>query len=222
MHRHTQYSVTQQILLILLLGISGAPFAWANSSQIFHVEMIVFARENIATYRTADAAETPQLRQQPIEILAFTPTTAPTPYHFLAENALQLNATLSALLLSNRYQILMHSAWLQPITAANNPGPAVHITGGEHYAPESEEDEQWQIDGLLWLTRSPNGLNVALNLLLNEPDEQHKTRALPLVQQQRTRSGELLYFDHPAYGVLLLIAPHTANASASTSKRIDG
>ena len=217
-----------QILIISLLACSAPLLSCAKPKHWHHVEMIVFSRDSIEQPAAGRTLENAGKQQKPIELLLsnFSNPMDPIAFSTLPEEALLLNREINKLLLSNKYQIIMHTGWLQPITSGKHARP-IHFVGGENFAaeamnakPNSSEDGEWQIDGLLWLRKLRGYYSVRLNVALKQPlgdtididDDNGEIpqmfKSLQLSQQQRAHNKELLYFDHPGFGILLKLSPY--------------
>lgn len=177
----------------------------------------------------------------------------------LSPSEMTLAAAASQLDRSGRYRTLLVTGWRQPGYAANqalpvrvrNLGASVQIpspdsTPGAFHQRPSEP----AVDGVVRMHRS-RYLHVMIDLLYLRPDAAPAVgEALPLAattsmdlqdalatptvfrlsSMRRIRSGELHYFDHPMFGVLLRATPigvHNqpepdADPAASGSDESDG
>ena len=155
-------------------------------------------------------------------------------YSALAGSSLNLAGIAGSLERSSRYKLLMHRAWLQPIT---NQQTHILIQTGKRY------DEMYEIDGTLNLNRNRYlHMNVDLwftkfipkynhqeflqfkelqidedtrnkyPVLISrakEKDTHEPTQSYRILQSRRMRSDEVHYIDHPLLGLILLVQRFT-------------
>ena len=135
-----------------------------------------------------------------------------------------MNKTQNLLTNNSKYQIILHEAWTQQILnqpfSSNQP---IHIFGGENYG--DTDNPIWQIDGILNITKN-NYFNIKTNLLLTEqknelPNNLNNIPLSPysdslasftLENSDRMRSNQPYYFDHPLFGMLVLISKSSSNS----------
>jgi hypothetical protein len=147
--------------------------------------------------------------------LATAPKDGEFRFRLLRPEELQLNDSYRRIRALGAYVPLLHAGWLQP------------------GLPEAESRP---FDLALVGARNPRGnvrlhlsrfLHVSLDLTYQEPPAASQAAALPvfgneltelaiaphyrLVTSRQARSGELHYFDHPAFGVLVRITPVTVD-----------
>jgi hypothetical protein len=145
----------------------------------------------------------------------------PLSFRLLAPEQLQLNNEYRKLTNLGAYRAVLHAGWVQPglpdeqakpfdLTLLGVTNPRGHVR--------------------VYLSRF---LHVALDLSYEDgapatkPGETAgndlREIALPpsyrLVTERQTRSGELHYFDHPAFGVLVKVTPVPTTNSGSTGRR---
>ena len=155
-------------------------------------------------------------------------------YSALTGSRLNLAGIAGSLKRSSRYELLMHRAWLQPIT---NQQTHILIQTGKRY------DEIYEIDGTLNLNRTRYlHMNVDLwftkfipkynyqeflqfkelqideetrnkyPILIsraNEKDTHEPAQSYRMLQSRRMRSDEIHYIDHPLFGLILLVQRFT-------------
>jgi hypothetical protein len=207
----------------------------------YQVEIIVFAHrefdageerfpQELAPLRADSLLEVP-LYVEPSpplttdEPIAATPEPAPTPvddplaFRLLAPEQLQLNNEYRRLTNVSAYRTVLHAGWVQP---------------------GLPEDQAKPFDLTLLGVANPRGtvrvylsrfLHVSLDISYQDataptaepPGNELREVALPpryrLTTERQTRSGELHYFDHPAFGVLVKITPVPTGNSSSTGRR---
>ena len=151
-------------------------------------------------------------------------------YFTLTGSQLNLGGIAGSLRRSSRYELLMHRAWLQPITTQNAP---ILIQTGKRY------DERYEIDGTINLNRN-RYLHMNVDLWFTEfiPKYNHQEafqvkdveldaetrkryptliaranqkntheplQSYRMVQSRRMRSDEIHYIDHPLFGMVLSV-----------------
>ena len=151
-------------------------------------------------------------------------------YANLGDKELGLAGIARSLKRSSRYDLLIHQAWLQPITSTDTP---ILVQGGKRY------DEVYEIDGTLTLSRKrylhinadlwftkfmpkynhqepthikdleideetiknfPTLVAQAMEKNTHEPSHPYR-----LLQSRRMRSDEMHYLDHPLFGLIVLV-----------------
>ena len=150
------------------------------------------------------------------------PADDPLAFRLVAPDQLQLNTEYRKLANGGAYHPLLHAGWVQPGLS---------------------EDQAKPFDlGLLGVT-NPRGsvrvylsrfLHVSLDISYQEGTAAGIPNAEPfgnelrevvfapryrLTTERQTRSGELHYFDHPAFGVLVKVTPVQPANSGSTGRR---
>jgi hypothetical protein len=160
--------------------------------------------------------------------IAVPPEPAPAPaddplaFRLLAPEQLQLNNEYRKLTSVSAYRTLLHAGWVQP---------------------GLPEDQAKPFDLTLLGVANPRGnvrvylsrfLHVSLDISYEDttaaaaptaepPGNELREVALPpryrLVTERQTRSGELHYFDHPVFGVLVKVTPVQPTNSGSTGRR---
>ena len=210
----------------------------------YQVEIIVFAHREFDAGEEHFAQELAPLRAdqsllevplyvQPSPPLTTGPATAapdpasapvddPLAFRLLAADQLQLNTEYRKLTNGGAYRPVLHAGWVQP---------------------GLPEDQAKPFDLALLGVRNPRGsvrvylsrfLHVSLDVSYQdgtapaapatEPvgNELREVALAPryrLNTERQTRSGELHYFDHPAFGVLVRVTPVQPANSGSTGRR---
>jgi len=150
------------------------------------------------------------------------PAEDPLSFRLLAPEQLQLNTEYRKLTNVAAYRPLLHGGWVQP---------------------GLPEDQAKPFDLTLLGVANPRGyvrvylsrfLHVSLDMSYEDgaalpaatteaPGDQLLEVVLPpryrLTTERQTRSGELHYFDHPAFGVLVKVTPVQPATSGSTGRR---
>lgn len=191
-------------LLAILSLTAGAAFAAdAETPSWYDVEVLVFKNN---TPSGLDSEVWPVDPGQPdlthVTELVPPAQTSPLPggaqpFQQLDDTALTLRSAASRLAAAPGYRPLLHLAWRQPVTAQAD-APAVHVASatGAEAAPA--------LDGLVRVSRN-RFLHIDLDLLYR-PDG--TATAYRLQQSRRINSGEVHYFDHPAFGLLVKLTPY--------------
>ena len=209
----------------------------------YQVEIIVFAHREFDAGEERFAQDLAPLRadQNLLEVPLYvepSPPLAPDPatvaqpepapgddplaFRLLAPEQLQLNTEYRKLTNGGAYRTVLHAGWVQP---------------------GLPEDQAKPFDLTLLGVTNPRGnvrvylsrfLHVSLDIsyqdatattaatvepLANELREVALAPRYRLVTERQTRSGELHYFDHPAFGVLVKVTPVQPTNSGSTGRR---
>ncbi len=173
-----------------------------------------------------------------IDISALLAPTGPTPFLALDADERTLNDLAGSLRRSSRYRTLEYLAWRQPIEEGDSW--PVLFQAGAQYGDRYELDgiltiarsRYLHIDADLWLTLftesdQPEGDPIPESLAALKASDfpalataaRNANRFLPIhthrmKSSRRTRSGNLIYLDHPFFGVLIQIdrfQPETAD-----------
>lgn len=212
--------------ILLLLSISYSPTVFA---QRYQVELIVFehiTHKALLTEAWPTDLTLPSMRNN----IQLSIQGSAENFALLPAQAFKLTQAANALNHKSGYKVLMHLAWVMPIT---NKPQRIHLYGGELYSQngvlehsgfvdESEDrnqDQRWQINGTLQLSLKTY-IHVHPDLILALPTQNlpremvgdlHQPFMLfQLNQTRRMRSKELNYFDHPLFGILAIITPVAA------------
>lgn len=201
--------MTRISLFIILSLTAGAALGAAETETPpwYDVEVLVFKNN------TAPGAENEVWPVDPglpapgqvIELVP-PPQTSPLPgaaqpFQQLGDAGQALMAASTRLAASRDYTPLLHLAWRQPVTAQADT-PAVHV------ATETAAGETPEIDGVIRVSRN-RFLHVDIDLLYRADAA---TTTFRLQQSRRINSGEVHYFDHPAFGLLVKLTPYEAPA----------
>jgi Peptidoglycan-binding protein, CsiV len=119
------------------------------------------------------------------------------------------------------YSVVLHGAWIQPVPDRDQPMPLLIQTG-------KRSASSWQIEGTievalgrylhvdtrLWYRPDPGAVPGppaaspdAVAIGADPRAEPDAEAYMELREQRRLRSGELHYFDHPKFGMLVRIDP---------------
>jgi len=216
----------KKIVCGLLLAM-GSMFSVAYADTNYQVEIIVFARD------AADGEES--LRSSgdlryPGKTIALSEGGS-GPFQLLPAANLLLNREAGALEQHRGTRVLLHQAWLWPGEDAAH-ATAVAIGAGRQFGSHREvegyialsAEHFLQINTQLWLSRFGSGAaNPANTLVLPAAptagmgatstaanDNYTVEQLFVLREQRRMRSGELHYFDHSRFGLLVQVTPLAA------------
>jgi len=110
----------------------------------------------------------------------------------LGTDQLELSSTANTLRRSDHYSILTHKAWIQP-GFTREQAKNVRI-----------QTESGLLDGTVRL-EGGRYLHLYLDLVYNPSVRFAGASSLRLKQKRRVRKRELHYFDHPRFGVLVMV-----------------
>jgi hypothetical protein len=131
------------------------------------------------------------------------------PFQQLGDTGLTLKTAAARLTASPDYAPLLHLAWRQPVSAQTD-APAVHV------ATEAAAGGTPALDGAIRLSRS-RFLHIDVDLLYREiGDAGEEAAPFRLQQSRRVNSGEVHYFDHPAFGLLVKLTPYNPSGHKDT------
>ncbi len=215
-------------LCALLLLVSSV-----SAQTLYQVELIAFARS------TAEAESEENWDRQyklsyPERIVTLQAAdSGSAPWQMLGTESMQLKREADAIASRRNWRVLLHTAWRQPVEDTGR-ATAIVISGGKQHGIHHELEgaftlgfaERWlHADTQLWLSRFGNNeAAFAPTKLPNppgaiaQPDDGNTnppTQVVVLQEQRRLRSGELHYFDHPKFGLVVLVTPVTARTDAT-------
>jgi len=150
------------------------------------------------------------------------PADDPLAFRLLAPAELQLNAEYRRLTNAAGYRTVLHAGWVQPglpedqakpfdltLLGVVNPRGNVRVYLSRFLHVSLDISYQ---DGTAAAATTPEPLG-------NELREFALATRYRLTTERQTRSGELHYFDHPAFGVLVKVTPVPTGNSSSTGRR---
>ncbi len=150
------------------------------------------------------------------------PTDDPLAFRLVAPDQLQLNAEYRKLTNGGAYHPLLHAGWVQPglpeeqakpfdlaLLGVTNPRGSVRVYLSRFLHVSLDISYQ---DGTAAGTAN-------VEPLANELREVAFAPRYRLTTERQTRSGELHYFDHPAFGVLVKVTPVLTGNPGSTGRR---
>ncbi|MCC6206922.1 MAG: peptidoglycan binding protein CsiV [Gammaproteobacteria bacterium] len=203
-------------LLIVLSLLAGTALgaADADTPPWYDVEVIVF-KNNTPPASNGEVwpvdPGSPEL-EKAMELVPL-PQSSPLPgnvqpFQELGDSNHTLASALARLYAARDYHPLLHLAWRQPVTAQAD-APAVHIysedtSDGTKAIESTDAPPPREFDGTVRVSRN-RFLHIDMDLLLRESGTAFRLR-----QSRRVNSGEVHYFDHPAFGALIKLTPHEA------------
>ncbi|MEZ5443552.1 MAG: CsiV family protein [Lysobacterales bacterium] len=189
-------------LWLLALWLGAGPLAAQDTvPENVQVEVLVFAYENGGSGSEAAAGS---IGDRPYDLYVLGEPPGEGMYRVLPASAQRLAGAAGVLGRSARSRVLLHTGWRQPSrysrrirlqneTRMEGPAPARGLLSGS--SPE--------LEGWIEL-EAGRGLRVQLDLLLGrQAGEQVET--FRLNQTRVLSTGELHYFDHPAFGVIVRV-----------------
>ena len=204
------FSVAQQ--LVAMLVCLGASLAVAEDEapeplRDFKVEMIVFeytnAPANSEDWTGPTPAESADIAAAP------RPKKAALQYQSVPEEAYELGEITAKMRRSRDFRPLIHTAWTQPGYRKDEAPPL-------SLQRVARLPSRLNGRATLYLSRYLH-LNVDLKLRAragtaaandaNSFVQAVDTPVYSLLEQRRLRSGELHFFDHPQFGVLVKVSP---------------
>ncbi len=169
-----------------------------------------------------------------------TPSTDPVTYQVLPQRRFLLKREAYRLKHNPDYQILLHTAWLQPLnplktsktihlyggTPFNSLGQPVAPAEGQALTYASDGIMAWQLDGTLTIAQT-HYLTARADFLLNQPTDSLKDKVklasanealatFRLTESARMRADELHYLDNPLLGVLIKVHPVSIKKNKSS------
>ncbi|PCI22953.1 MAG: hypothetical protein COB62_00640 [Piscirickettsiaceae bacterium] len=195
-----QITYSKIILLLTLFFSSVASYADDNDNVSWYsVEYIIFKNNAIDNQNLEAWTEETFLYPSSAISLTNTPMNG---FRRLKPNQLQLHGVLNRLKRLSSYKPLAHNGWVQAI-AKKSPLTPIRVS-------MSLENETLQ--GIITLHRR-RFLHLDLDIQLSQQSPPvftgHQLQNAPdifrLKQTRRLKTGELHYFDHPQFGVIVKI-----------------
>ena len=226
MHKHQQAIFWLIITPLFLLFASHL-----KAEPLYKVEIVVFKQHSSQNTPLDLAEEVPLTIPANTKELTIAAEDAPQiiTYQRLSKDTLSLMDEEKALRRRRKYDVLLHVAWVQPISNKTNAIP-VHLYGGQLYnelgqSSEGSQDiyfphteslfggQAWELDGSIKISRH-RLFNLKTDLMLSLPnsdashDFEQTFNHYYLQQSQNLKADELHYFDHPLFGMLVIVTPY--------------
>ncbi len=189
-------------LLILLLWAMLTPaLAQDAVPESVQIEVLVFAYD---TGGEGSEAAPNSIDQRPFDLYVLGEPPGDGMYRQLPASAQRLAGASGVLGRSARSRVLLHSGWRQPTwngrrirlqneARVEGPAPALGLLSGSSA----------ELDGWLEL-EAGRGLRINLDLLYGR-EGANGVANFRLRQTRVVSTGELHYFDHPAFGVIVRV-----------------
>lgn len=222
MRHNTAMRIIKQLLqylsLTLVMLTPASSFAVeADDTPWYEIELIIFEPVDppVTTEKWPAVIEEPVL-DNAVELLPPAgPQVTPAAFQQLDASRLQLTPQVKRLTAGNRYRVLLHTGWRQPLQE-NGPGTPVYISSLPRSARPGNNPEtvpESYVDGVitLLLTRY---LHFKAHLVYTNPEvdlarqisQQDNSSAVierfVMKESRRVKRQELHYFDHPYFGMV--------------------
>ena len=215
-------------MLFIMLVMQQTSYASSGNPKWCKVEILVFAND---TSKITQESWPLDKNSSPIHQGVNLKPTGETTDEFmqLPPKALSLTDAKQRLQQTAGKKILLHTGWRQ-ILVDKNGSSFVHLTGGGSLEPKHEEafknGSLREIEGTIRVSLS-RFLHVDADLLyrkkmtvpaqnsgdpsstFSSKTPSQKIITFRLTDTAKLRSNEAHYFDHPLYGVLVLVSPET-------------
>ncbi|MEO8464821.1 MAG: CsiV family protein [Gammaproteobacteria bacterium] len=163
----------------------------------------------------------PSTPDQATALTQVAPADDPLAFRMLTPDQLQLNAEYRKLTNSGAYRAVLHAGWVQPGLPEDRAKPFDLTLLG---VTNPRGNVRVYLSRFLHVSLDISYQDGAAAAVAPEPigDELREITFAPryrLTTERQTRSGELHYFDHPAFGVLVKVTPVQPANSNSTGRR---
>jgi hypothetical protein len=216
-----------QISLIVAALFMSTP-VFANQDWV-QVEVVVFELKHPQT----DNEKWPAQPENPADVPSQSLNDRGNPdrdaFVVLPPTQFKLNKTIANMESSGEYKMLYHTAWRQPL---NNNSPSVRIEKNNELLGTVTLNNLHQpnINADLILHRSAESavtdpaemMDPALknqNSIIEASNQMDNTIQYRLKQSQHFKTGDLTYFDHPAFGMLVDVQPYQPKVGLKTGSR---
>lgn len=217
-----------KIRWMLLFAMCGVLLP-AHAQNLYHVEVIAFARDTADADREEAWSRKPDVRY-PERVVVLQSGANPA-FQLLATENLLLTKEATAIKNRRGMRVLTHLAWQQPGNELAR-SDSVLITGGRQFGNHFELEGSLTLgvenflraDVNLWFSQfshDPIGDIVNLPILPgtvrdSTPATYAPLQTVTLQEQRKMRYGELHYFDHPKFGLLVTVKPVPAQAAPTS------
>ena len=204
----------------ICFAIFALTLSWAfplQAQSLYQVEIIAFARETADADQEESWNKRPNLHYPERTTVLQTTGSGSNAFQQLPAEMWMLNN--EAMTIKNRrsMRVLTHIAWLQPGEAAS-----VLIVGGKQFGNHYELEGSFTLgvenflkaDVNVWFNRFSTttvGDTVALpnipGTVIDSTSSTYSAQTVQLQEQRRMRNAELHYFDHPKFGLLVMVKP---------------
>lgn len=218
------WSPRHALHLLCVVLLMHTTTGWAlDPDANYEVEMIVFQNKTLTgsdgeqfgkELRTSGLAEA-----RPLLDAKSPNLDAGQPFVRLAGTELRLGNVIRKLRKNKSYAPLIHLGWRQPILPLNSGNAALiyhYQTPPLTFLPPGAikpklSNDKSQAFGTLQLSQGKQP-RVAVNITLNNPVG-NSPQTYQLQESRRIKLGELYYFDHPLFGVIVQVRPARKEAT---------
>jgi hypothetical protein len=220
------------VFILLILGTVFTTLPCLAEKAYYKIEILAFKHTADTPLDAQDwqgdtiSPQLPRAMQlQPINDLPSNTTSIVPLYQQLPDAQWELKTEHQRLDQRRGYDILTHTAWIQTLDTEHTT--PIRLNGGQALFEETNKTSPsiaWELDGIIRATyQRAHYFIVEANLALSQKVENHEASslyyydAIPqepqfqhyyLKQTERLKSGELHYFDHPRFGLLVKITPY--------------
>lgn len=179
--------------IIFLLALT-AQCAVAAQNNIVHVEVIVFETKTQDHNTSQETWPNHATAKKPAFNQALSLQASPTA-QFGPLSEKQFVLTNAKKRLQQRYRVVLHQGWRQPL-ADKMHTPGVRLIGGK---PTSNEASGHEVEGVIKV--------IGGNLLSLDADLffQKAHQGFHLKEKARLKINEIHYVDHPLYGMIVMV-----------------
>ena len=187
-------------------------FLWAFDDvkpELYQVEIIIF--ENTPSFNEykedlSNLSLAPELTHA-IELRRYSSDEPLKPFSLLPASKLLMKREKWLFSRQNKYKVLLHYAWLQPMDDTKT----IHIASDSHADKKSDDSysqnkaNQLDVNGVLRINKT-NYFNLTTDMQFSGSIN-GKPLDFLFNQSRRLRSDETHYLDHPLIGMLVKIHP---------------
>ena len=194
--------VKKHCLRLLLCGCLLTAYLNVGAATWYSVEVLIFQNLNVTGAEDELWPESPELPD-----LTDVVELGPGGLSQMGSGAFSLRRVASRMQSSGLYRPLLHVGWSQA-GYSRTRARRVHVHSGLSNPYSSGFDS---IDGWISVTRA-RYLHLEADLVLNGnlvPSDVAQAEHFRLTAKRRMRSREVHYIDHPMFGLLVNIIPHS-------------
>lgn len=196
----------------------------SQAQTLYQVEIIAFARDTADADQEENWNKRPNLRYPERTTILQTNGSGSNTFQQLPAEMRMLNNEATTIKNRRGMRVLTHIAWLQPGETAS-----VLVVGGKQFGNHYELEGSFtlEVENFLkaelnvWFNRFPTNAVGDTVVLPNIPgtviDPASTTysaaQTIQLQEQRRMRNAELHYFDHPKFGLLVMVKPLTPSGA---------
>ncbi len=203
--------VRHKLSLLVIFFTMLCAIQHVSAEILFHVELIVMEHkqshqenENLVSYPVLFSLERTQILSLAVPVLSVNET----PIVKLG-SSYRLKPTSSIIKRSQNFRCIYHVAWIQSLTKGCRTKP-VHIQGGKILPLVNDpcSDYQLEVEGILSLKYLHRLFYLHMDFVFRKfEDKGDKVHIFQSSYKARLKQKELYYFDHPKFGLFLMIVP---------------